>query len=548
MFRSLLMGCLMLADAAFAADLATKAFKGAADAVEDAYDRTKRGTPACRQNIGDSLDALVDRVDDLKKGSSDEELTQLKQVLSTLGASASMVGCPLEVNDDIQRAVSFLEDGRIAMWANSTNGRGNDDERRNRRRGDDPRFNQTEYFVQMSALQLQPEARFDGERAVKVTVPELKLFNMQGRQFYVGARFRSYEGEWSEWITTQTWSVPNNTFTWKNAFNHFFRYSTLAEDDFSNGRFIAHVSVFDDKGRVLAFRESMFRVRLPQLPSGPPVVVMPGPPMPMRDCGTGNDPGCLMARGGQYPMDGTVFSGVMQSLRSTNNEMMQARTIESVFANNFVTALQLKPMLDLFGNEMMRLRVAELAAPRVVNPQHALGYAASFRNNMFGQAYTQLMLKQPQGGLPGMQLPPVVVQVPVPNYPTQPPPGVVIPVPPTYRDCGTGNDPGCAMTRNGQPAMDAATYASVMTALRTNNNELTRAEMCQSLFRGNYLTALQLGSVLDLFGNELTRLDVARKVADHVVNPQHAMGLASKFQNSFNQRDFVQVMTGQRYR
>jgi len=543
MTRSLFLGCLLFSSFALAADSATRAFRGAADAVEDAFERTKRGTPACRQTIGTQLDALVDQVDDLKKGSSDQGLTALKLQLSSVGMSASMVGCPVEVNDDLHKAVELLEEGRVAMWGNT--GRGGQDDRRNRRHGNDPRFTDTANFVQLAPLQIQTEARFDGERAVRVSLPELKLFNLQGAQFYVGARFRSYEGEWSEWVTTQTWSVPTNAFTWKNAFNHFFRYSTLAEDDFSNGRFIAHVSIFDASGHELAFREAMFRVRLPQLPQRPPVMGPP-PTMPGRDCGTGSDPGCLMWRSGQYPMDATVFAGVMQSLRSTNNEMLQGRTVEAVLASNSLTALQLSPILDLFGNEIFKLRVAEMAAPRVVNPQHALGFATKFRNSMFGQAYTQVMLKQPQGGMPGMQPPPVVV--PTPNYPPQPPPGVVIAPPPGYRDCGTGNDPGCTMTRNGQGAMDATTFAGVMTALRSNTNELTRADLCNSLFNANYLTALQFGQVLDLFSNELTRLDVARKASDHLVNPQHAIGFAAKFRNSFNAQDFVQVMTGQRGR
>lgn len=69
-------------------------------------------------------------------------------------------------------------------------------------------------------------------------MPELKLFNLEGRAFYIGARFRSLESRWSEWVTNSVWSVPNASFVWKNAFNHFIRSSTLAEEDFSRGRFL----------------------------------------------------------------------------------------------------------------------------------------------------------------------------------------------------------------------------------------------------------------------------------------------------------------------
>lgn len=116
---------------------------------------------------------------------------------------------------------------------------------------------------------------------------------------------------------------------------------------------------------------------------------------------------------------------------------------------------------------------------------------------------------------------------------------------PVFRDCGTGEDPGCLKRRDGELAMDAETFRGVMQSLKAVGNELTREEMAQKMFKRNYLTAKQFGQVLDLFQNELTRLDVAKFTAPHVVNPQHALGFSSKWQNSLNGEDYIEIMSAQ---
>jgi hypothetical protein len=101
------------------------------------------------------------------------------------------------------------------------------------------------------------------------------------------------------------------------------------------------------------------------------------------------------------------------------------------------------------------------------------------------------------------------------------------------------------MARNGQYPMDAPTFLGFLTSLRTNGNELVRADIAENVLRTGYLTALQLSQVLDQFSNELTRLDVAKTAAPKVVNPQHALGLSAKFSNTFNAEEYVEVMTAQ---
>ena len=135
---------------------------------------------------------------------------------------------------------------------------------------------------------------------------------------------------------------------------------------------------------------------------------------------------------------------------------------------------------------------------------------------------------------------PVVVQ---PQY-VQPQTVVVAPV--VVRDCGTGSDPGCALSRDGQYAMDAVAFRGFLEALRANHNELGRQELCQTTLAGNYLTAAQLGLVLDLFKNELTRLEVGKLAAARTVDPSHALGHAAKFRNSLLGTEYTEAMAAQR--
>jgi len=127
----------------------------------------------------------------------------------------------------------------------------------------------------------------------------------------------------------------------------------------------------------------------------------------------------------------------------------------------------------------------------------------------------------------------VVVQQPAP---------VVV----AYRDCGTGQDPGCVMARDGVLPMDGPTFLGLLQALEATQNELSRQEMCESLFGAHFATAAQLGRILKLFHNEITRLEVAKTAAPRVVNPSHALGLASLWQNSISAQEYTQLMASQR--
>lgn len=544
LIRSFALAALTASTLASAQGQSNRPIKRAVEALDDAARQARRSNNQCKNAVYDQLDRLADQVDELKRDGRPRDVARLKFEVSNLGSTASWSGCPDSVVQGIHRAEDYLDDARNAMIGDRRNDRR--DDRRDDDDDDDNRWQQ----ASMNPLQVQVRSNFEGEAAVKVSVPELTLRNLRGQRFYLGARFRSFQGHWSEWVTTSQWTVPSDPFVWKNAFTHFFRYSTLAEDDFSNGKFVARVSVFDQGGRELAFREVSFTVpRLPQLPPvqpAPPVVVQP--PVQQRDCGTGPDVGCTMMRDGRWAMDAPTFNGFMRSMQGNTSELMRGQTSQTMFANNYVTAVQFGMVLDLFQSEMMKMQVAQNGAPRVVNPQHAIGYADKFGSNMYRTNYTNLMAAQVQRqGRPPMQPPPPpgpVVQQP----PPPPPPGNRPPPPPpppgmANRDCGTGpQDPGCSMRRNGMWAMDAMAWAGFYNAIRSTPNELTRQANVQAALANQALTAAQLGLLMDLFNNELTRLDVAKFAATRTVNPMHAIGLSSKFRNSILANDYITVM------
>jgi len=536
--------------------------KQAVDALDEAANKARKAGGQCKDAVYNAADDLSDRVDALKRDGRARDAGRLKMEVSQLASTATWSGCPDKVVDNLHRAGDSLDELRVMLWGNGGGGQGRPDD------DDDNDNGWTQ--ANLGALQVQTNATFDNEAAVKVSVPELTLRTMQGQNFYFGARFKSFQGNWSDWVTTQQWSVPSDPFTWRNAFTHFFRYSTLAEEDFSDGRFTARVSVFDGRGRELAFRETTFRVRLPKLPNAPPPPPGYQPPPPVqpvqppvvtgpRDCGTGPDIGCTMMRDGRTAMDGPTFNGYMKALRGTASEVMRLQSAQTMFSSNYATAIQFGLLLDLFSNEMFKLQVAQAGVPHVVNAQHATGYADKFNNAAFKQQYLQLFSNQPPVGQPntppGVPPNPYRPPPPPPGYQQPPPPGYQQPPQPGYqqppqqqaRDCGTGpQDVGCSMQRNGRWAMDAMAWNGLVVALRGTMNEITREQMMQQMLSNQGLTAMQLGMLLDLFNNEITRLDVAKYCASRVVNPQHAYGLTTKWQNSILGQEFVQVMAAQR--
>ncbi len=520
LLKSLVLAACALAPLSAAAQN-RRPLKQAEDAMNEASRQVRRAGPQCRNVLESRIDGLLREVRALGNDADAWEVQRVERNVASVASSAGFANCPDGVLASLYRAGESLDDVRTSRWNQRPDDRRNDqDDERSR-------------FGEMKPLQVQANAQFDGEPAVRVTIPEITLRNMRGQQFYVAARFKSLQGNWSEWTATQQWTVPSDPFVWKNAFTHYFRSSTLAEEDFAGGRFVARVSVFDARGREVVSREAQFRSNLPQLPPGPSY---PPPLVQQRDCGTGPDLGCTMMRDGRWAMDAATFQGFQRALQANNGDLMRQQTAQTMFTSQYVTAVQFGLVLDMFNSEMSKMQVAQSAARRLVNPQHAIGYAEKFNNSLYQQQYTQLMAAQNGVGQP---LPP---PGPGPGYPMPPPQQQV-----AVRDCGTGpNDVGCSMSRNGRWAMDAPTWGSLYNALRGQTNEIRRRDMLQQLFANQMLTAVQLGLVLDLFSNEIYRRDMAAFCAPRVVNPLHAVGLSNKFNNSIYARDFVTLMSQQR--
>jgi hypothetical protein len=145
-----------------------------------------------------------------------------------------------------------------------------------------------------------------------------------------------------------------------------------------------------------------------------------------------------------------------------------------------------------------------------------------------------------RGGRGGPPPPPqgVVVAAPPPG----PGPGAVVvpPPPPAFAatDCGTGfDDPGCNFTRPNKP-MTRGELDALMAAMRNARWEAQRVDALRENLGPRFLTARQLGMILDLFRQDPLKLEAARVAVPRLVDPQNAAALTSRFLSPDMQRDF----------
>ncbi len=390
---------------AFAAH-AQNALRQAQSLVNDATNQLRRLPPPCG-SLAPRLTAMSQELAGLSGQVDAWDVQQVSRRLSELAATAGFANCPDRVVQRLLQAEDALDDLRVHRWQRPGGPRAVD-EQRNR-------------FAQLSAVKVQTNvATPDGERAVRLTVPRLTLNNMRNQRFSLATRFRSLQGNWSEWTATQQWVVPSDPYVWNNALTHLLRYSTLAEEDFAQGRFLAQVAAFDAQGRQVVSRDVTFTVKLPRLqprpgtypPGAPPQQMPPGtypPPMPppldgppgaqpyplARDCGTGSDDlGCSISRNGRWPMDGATWASVYAAMRSQPNEIYRRDTVTSMLSQQVLTAAQLGLVLDLFNNEIYRYEVAQFCAPRVSNPLQAVGFSNKFNNAIYQRDFVTLMSNQ----------------------------------------------------------------------------------------------------------------------------------------------------------
>ncbi len=137
-------------------------------------------------------------------------------------------------------------------------------------------------------------------------------------------------------------------------------------------------------------------------------------------------------------------------------------------------------------------------------------------------------------------LPAAVAVAPMPGGPP-PPPGALPAVMP-MRDCGTGADLGCTMTREGAFPVERAGFIAIIETLKREGKEGTRAKSAAPTVGASYLTAAQFTAVLDLFQKPEHRLDVAADLAPRVVNLQDAQTYSSRFTSPEHRARYAEVL------
>ncbi len=93
--------------------------------------------------------------------------------------------------------------------------------------------------------------------------------------------------------------------------------------------------------------------------------------------------------------------------------------------------------------------------------------------------------------------------------------------------------------------MDGPSFQSFVASLRANGNEMARKQMAFGTLQARYVTARQLSILMDQFPNEIFRLEVGRTGVLHVVDPENAQGLATKFTNPNLSAQYAQVASQQ---
>jgi hypothetical protein len=401
-----LVACLLtLAPALALADNWRDSLIDAAEEMDDALGAARRGGAQCRNGMKLLIDQAIDEVDAISDRGG-RRISDAQNRVNSLIASAQRSNCPERVARKLTRAAESLEDARN----DRRRGRDRDD------RDDDRRYNnnappgvaqRVSTPVELAQLQLVPNVIHDTENKVQVNVPEVRFHDSRGLKFRLGARVRAQNGQFGEWQVDNFYQVPQDEYAWPNATTFYIRHSTLRGIDSANGQFVVRVSVLNENNEELGgvdqplnvnFRGPM--VAAPASPATPPpgqgqpgsaAHVRPIPTLVQRDCGTGQDPGCGVNRNGVLAMDKAGFDGLIRSLQSNPSDLGREQIVYSVLVNNGLTAAQFGIVLDQLRSEISKLNVTRKAAPRLTNPQAALGHSAKFRSSLNQQEYVRII-------------------------------------------------------------------------------------------------------------------------------------------------------------
>jgi hypothetical protein len=331
--------------------------------LDAAAKQLKAAAPACRA-LTPTFEVVRDHVAAIAASRARDELPAARNELAELAGIAGARDCPDALVLQLLVVSDALELARLSFAVKPVAGEA--------------------FFAPVA---VNPKGVYEGEPAVVVSTGEFRLEPCPPNVFYFAAHFRSFKGDWTEWVTTPAWSCPAKPLRWKNAFSHAFRASRLAEEDVGGGRFLARLSAFDGQGHELAFRDFAFVFGAAATPPS----LRPGPP---RDCGVSkDDPGCNTPRNGQLPMDAMTFNGFYTALHGGVVDHGRLKILESLPSLPPLTAQRFGKVLTEFTNDVTLLRAAKLAAPYVVDLPRAAPFESRFGPGYFQDEYRALVLR-----------------------------------------------------------------------------------------------------------------------------------------------------------
>ena len=111
------------------------------------------------------------------------------------------------------------------------------------------------------------------------------------------------------------------------------------------------------------------------------------------------------------------------------------------------------------------------------------------------------------------------------------------------RDCGTGNDdPGCNMQQNGEYPMDGAGFNAMLTGLKVIPAEPQRVNTVRSTVASKWLTAQQLGMIIDTFRSETQALDAVKASIHRVIDRDNLSVNVAKFRSTANKMAYSKLI------
>ncbi|MEZ0313432.1 MAG: RICIN domain-containing protein [Myxococcota bacterium] len=111
------------------------------------------------------------------------------------------------------------------------------------------------------------------------------------------------------------------------------------------------------------------------------------------------------------------------------------------------------------------------------------------------------------------------------------------------RDCGTGNDdPGCNMQRNGDYPMEGTAFNAMLTGIKSTPAEPQRVNMVRQMVVNKWITAQQLGVIIDLFRSETQALEAVRGAAHRVIDRDNLSVNITKFRSTPNKQAYTKII------